>query len=94
MSQLEVKSFRVAGESPSPGGFEKVATLDVAFGPDLTVHNFRLVRTPSGTLQLYAPDRSDGHASASLSPALRAQISALAALILESSLDRNSADAT
>jgi len=88
-----IKSFRAAGETSSPSGFQKVAEFDVALGPDLTIHRWRLIRTPSGRLESYPPTRTDGQSSASVAPAFRAHISELAAEYLESPLDRNPASA-
>jgi hypothetical protein len=86
MLEPKIQRLKVAGESPSPNGFHRVATFDVELTPDLTLLGCRLVKTPSGGLQAYPPDAKHGSRSAALSPAFRDHIADIAALALESSI--------
>ncbi|MEI5682335.1 MULTISPECIES: hypothetical protein [unclassified Mesorhizobium] len=81
-----IRHFRAAGESPSPKGFQRIATFDLELGSAITLHGLRLVKTPSGRLEIYPPDRQDGRRCASLAPAFRDQISQLAAHHMESTV--------
>lgn len=76
-------------ESPSPNGFQRVAVLDLELGPEVTLLNMRLVRTPTGTMQVY-PAEAPGMKSAAIAPAFRAQIADLAVSALETSLGATS----
>jgi hypothetical protein len=86
MLEATIRSVRATAEGPSPKGFQCIAKFDLEIGPDVTLLGLRLVRTPSGGLQAYAPDIRDGTRSAAFAPAFRDQIAALAALSLEPSL--------
>lgn len=85
---MEVRNVRVAGESPSPSGFARIAVFDLRLTSDLALLNLRLVRSPTGTLQVYPAEAADGTKSASFAPALRERIARLVATEMEPSLAR------
>ncbi|RJT42064.1 hypothetical protein D3227_05180 [Mesorhizobium waimense] len=85
-----VRQIRATGEDPSPKGFQRIATFDLELGPAVTMHDLRLVKTPSGGLHAYPPDSKHGTKCADFAPTFRDQIADLAAKALESQLAHNS----
>ncbi|MBZ9808146.1 hypothetical protein [Mesorhizobium sp. ESP-6-2] len=57
--------------------------FDLAFGDFVTVHDWRLIHTPSGAYHAYAPDLKNGTHSADLAPIFRDKIAELAVIALE-----------
>ncbi|MER8481189.1 hypothetical protein [Mesorhizobium sp. M1322] len=89
--QLEpsIRSIWATGEDPSPKGFRRVAMFDMTFGDSVTVHDWRLILTPSGAYHAYAPDLKNGVHSADLAPAFRDHIAQLAVTALEIQNERS-----